>query len=139
MQGLLEQQGLTDLVEVDSAGTAAYHAGERADPRARRTARERGLELTSIARKFEPTDYETFDYVLAMDRENYEDLLAVAPNDDAAAKLHLFRSFDPGSPKGASVPDPYYGGPGGFDEVFDICTAACRGLLEHLRRTGQIS
>ena len=138
MQALLERENLTAHVEVDSAGTAAYHAGERADGRSRRTASERGIELTSIARKFEANDFLTFDYVLAMDTQNYENLLARAPNQTAEEKLHLLRSFDPASAEDASVPDPYYGGASGFDDVFDICEAACQGLLAHLRESGQV-
>lgn len=139
MQHLLEKEQLTQQVAVDSAGTAAYHAGEQADARSRQTARDRGLSITSIARRFEVEDYQRFDYVLAMDKSNYENLLAIAPDDQAREKLHLFRSFDAASESGSEVPDPYYGGPDGFDEVFDICESACQGLLQHLRKTKQIT
>lgn len=134
MQHLVDAEGLGDHVELDSAGTGAWHAGERADARARATAAGRGLELTSIARQFEPEDFARFDYVVAMDEQNLRELERLAASDDDRAKLHLFRSFDPASPPGAAVPDPYYGGDQGFEEVFDICEAACRGLLAHLRR-----
>jgi protein-tyrosine phosphatase len=70
-----------------------------------------------------------------MDRQNRAGLLALAPDDEARAKVRLLRSFDPAAPPDAEVPDPYYGGPQGFDDVFDICEAACAGLLAHLRRT----
>ena len=138
MQALIEEEELTQFVEVDSAGTAAYHSGERADRRARQTARDRGIDLTSLARKFEASDFERFDYVLAMDTENYENLLALAPDEGAKERLYLLREFDPDSPSGASVPDPYYGGPQGFEEVFDICDAACRGLLVQIRQSQQL-
>ncbi len=139
MRSLLEREGLLGQIEVDSAGTAAHHVGERADGRARQTATRRGLTLTSIARQFVADDFGQFDYVLAMDQENYDDLLELAPDEQGRSRLHLFRCFDPESEKGASVPDPYYGGPGGFNEVFDICTAACLGLLDHVRKSEELS
>lgn len=117
--------------EVDSAGTGAYHVGERAHPDTRAAATARGVEITSIARQFVASDFGRFDYVLAMDRQNHANLLRLAPDERARAKVHLFRDFDPSSPKNAEVPDPYY--EGGFDRVFDICEAAARGLLDHLR------
>ena len=139
MQELLEQAGLAAEVEVDSAGTAAYHAGEKADRRSRATARERGVELKSIARQVQRNDFTSFDYLIAMDTDNHEDLLSMARSAEDRAKVYLFRSFDSKSPEGAAVPDPYYGGPDGFNEVFDICRAAAQGLLEHLRKTHGLS
>lgn len=133
MEDLVEKAGLAKAIELDSAGTGAHHVGERADRRSRSTAEARGVRLTSISRQFLASDFDIFDYVLAMDQDNLENLQAVARGEDATRRLFLFRSFDPESETGASVPDPYYGGPGGFDEVFDICEDACRGLLEHIR------
>jgi len=131
---LLEQEGLSDKFEIDSSGTAAYHAGERADKRSRATAKARGVSLDSISRQVKQTDFQRFDYVIAMDQSNFDQLYSLAANDAERAKVHMFRSYDPASPDGADVPDPYYGGPSGFDDVFDICEAAAIGLLEHLRR-----
>ena len=128
----IEREGLAHRFEIDSAGTAAYHIGKRAHPDTRAEAKRRGIEVTSIARQFVAKDFERFDYVIAMDRENRTNLLRLAPNDEARAKVHLFRAFEPGAPKDAEVPDPYY--EGGFDRVFDICAAAAGGLLEHLSR-----
>ena len=133
MQDLVEKAGLSHAIELDSAGTGAYHVGEKADGRSRSTAQARGIRLTSISRQFVANDFDAFDYVLAMDPDNFENLEAIASGDAALERLFLFRSFDPKSEEGAAVPDPYYGGPGGFDEVFDICEAACRGLLDHIR------
>lgn len=132
MRHLLAERGLTDEVEVDSAGTGAWHAGEKPDPRSTETAKGRGVTLGGQARQFRATDFDRFDYVLAMDRKNRSDLLAMASQAGHADKVRLFRSFDPEAPAEADVPDPYYGGSGGFDEVFDICDRACRGLIEHL-------
>jgi len=89
------------------------------------------VALTSIARQFVAHDFARFDYVLAMDRENRDNLHALAPDSAAASRIALLRSF--ADEPEADVPDPYYGGPGGFDEVFDICESACRALLAHIR------
>jgi protein-tyrosine phosphatase len=133
-RALLEKENLAHLVEVDSAGTAAYHTGERADPRSRTFAKKRGYELLSIARQFVADDFKSFDYVLAMDEQNLSDLLSRARSLGVTPKhLGLFRDFDETAPKGASVPDPYYGGDAGFDEVLDQCERACQGLIAHLR------
>ncbi len=138
MQHLIGEAGLQELIEVDSAGTAAYHSGEKADLRSRQEASRRGIELTSLARKFRRSDFAHFDYVMAMDQSNYDDLSTLMNSADDAERLFLLRSFDSASPVGASVPDPYYGGPEGFAEVFEICEAACRGLLAHLRSAHQL-
>lgn len=135
MRHLIKQASLDDQIEVDSAGTIAYHAGERPDSRAQAAARARGIEVDGRARRFERADWDRFDYVVAMDGSNYDDLLNQAPNDEATAKLFLLRSFDPKSPPDAPVPDPYYGGQHGFDLVLDLCDAACRGLLAKIRQT----
>jgi protein-tyrosine phosphatase len=108
--------------------------GEPRDPRSSAVGRRRGMPLYGRARQFQPEDFARFDYVLAMDKQNRDALLELAPDDEAAAKVHLLRAFDAASPPDADVPDPYYGGSEGFDRVFDICEAACRGLLDHLRR-----
>jgi protein-tyrosine phosphatase len=134
MRHLVREAGLGGRIEIDSAGTAAYHAGESPDRRATLTARRRGIELSGRARQFKSGDWERFDYVLAMDTSNLRDLDASAPSSAAREKLSLLRSFDPESPPDASVPDPYYGGDAGFDEVLDLCEAACRGLLEHIQK-----
>ena len=134
MRHLLQQAGLGEAVEVDSAGTAGYHSGEPPDRRARAAGQRFGVEVGGRARQFKRGDFQRFDYVLAMDRANYDDLAELAPDAAARSKLHLLRSFDPASSSGASVPDPYYGGDEGFDDVVRICLAACTPLLERLRR-----
>jgi protein-tyrosine phosphatase len=87
-----------------------------------------------IARQFKRADFERFDYVLAMDRANFDDLIELTVDESARQKLFLLRSFDPESPEGASVPDPYYGDDEDFDDVVRICLAACTPLLQRLRR-----
>lgn len=132
---LLREAGLHERVEIDSAGTAAYHVGERPDRRSSAAARARGIELPGRARRFVVADFQRFDYVIAMDRNNHADLLELAPDAEAQAKVHLFREFDPDAPRGAEVPDPYYGGGEGFEIVLDVCASASHGLLAHLRRS----
>ena len=133
MRALLEAEGLADRVEVDSAGTGGWHVGELPDARARAAARGRGVELDHRARRVTARDLERFDLVLAMDAENLRDLDHVVRGAARRGHVRLLRSFDPAAPPGAEVPDPYYGDDGGFDDVFAICEAACRGLLAHVQ------
>jgi len=135
MRHLLREQGLEDEIQIDSAGTGAWHLGDPPDARATEAARRRGIALEGSARQVRPSDFEAFDLLLVADRENLADLRALAPDDEARAKVRLLREFDPGS-RGApelDVPDPYYGGPDGFEDVLDLVEAACRGLLAELR------
>jgi protein-tyrosine phosphatase len=120
-------------IEVDSAGTAAFHTGEPPDPRTRQAAARRGYDLSrQRARIVEPVDFERFDLILAMDRENLRVLRQRAPA-SAHQRLRLFLEFAPDAGL-TEVPDPYYGGPNGFEEVLDLVEAATRGLLAHLRQ-----
>lgn len=120
-------------LEVDSAGTAAYHVGQPPDPRTRAAAARRGYDLSTLrARTVEPADFERFDLILAMDRDNLTALQRRAPS-HAHQRLHLFLEFSPDAAP-EDVPDPYYGGPNGFEEVLDLVEAATRGLLTHLRQ-----
>jgi len=126
-------RGLAGRIEVDSAGTIGYHAGDRADPRMREAAAARGYELTSVARQVVPEDFERSDLVVAMDRSNLEDLQEIARDagPGARGKLRLFSDFLPdGAP--VDVPDPYWGGPRGFDRVIDLIEEAVPGILDEL-------
>lgn len=134
MVALVEQAGLADHIVVDSAGTSAHHVGEAADSRSAAVARSRGYALTSRSRQFVPADWTRFDYVLAMDRSNLRSLERLPGRRAFTGTLALFRDFDPASPAGADTPDPYYGGPGGFDRVLDLCEQGCAGLLAAIRR-----
>ena len=136
----LGQAGLADRVEVDSAGTHAYHVGSPPDERATRHAHQRGYTLAHLrARKVDDADFSRFDLLLAMDDDNLERLRERCPAEpaDLRDRLQLLVDFLPadaplaGTP---SVPDPYYGGPGGFEHVLDLVEAACEGLVEHLRQ-----
>ncbi len=134
MRRLIDDAGLAAHVEIDSAGTGAWHVGEAPDSRARAAGKRRGLQVVGRARKVVIEDFERFDYMIAMDLSNRSDLERLAPNDEFARKIALLRSFDSSSPADAEVPDPYYGGGDGFERVLDICEAGCRGLLEHIRK-----
>lgn len=141
MARLVEAAGLTDAIELDSAGTGAWHVGERPDARATEAAAARGIAMRGLARQVRVEDFERFDLLLAMDAENQRALRALAPDAAAAAKVRLLREFDPAAASGGAgdgarsldVPDPYYGGPDGFDRVLDLVEAACAGLLAQLR------
>ncbi|MCB2100021.1 MAG: low molecular weight phosphotyrosine protein phosphatase [Rhodobacterales bacterium] len=124
--------GLADRIGVDSAGTHAYHVGEPPDSRAQAAARGRGLDLSALrARRARAADFRDFDYVVAMDAENFRDLLTLCPP-DAHDRLHLFLDFAPQVAE-REVPDPYYGGAQGFERVLDMVEAASNGLLDHIR------
>jgi protein-tyrosine phosphatase len=132
---LVRDEGLEDEIEIDSAGTGGWHVGEPPDSRSTDAARRRGIELEGAARQFSAADFDRFDLILAMDAENRNELLSVAPDDDARAKVRLFREFDRASNGSGDldVPDPYFGGEQGFEHVLDLVDAAARGLLDELR------
>jgi low molecular weight protein-tyrosine phosphatase len=135
MRSLVREAGLEDEITIDSAGTGGWHAGDPPDRRATEAAARRGITLDGAARRLSVQDFDDFDLLLAMDRENLRGIRAIAPSPEAAAKARLLREFDPAS-AGApdlDVPDPYYGGPQGFETVLDQVEAACRGLLAELR------
>jgi protein-tyrosine phosphatase len=120
-------------IEVDSAGTAGYHIGEPPDARTRQAASRRGYDLSRLrARIVEPGDFENFDLILAMDRENLSVLHHRAPA-HARERVRLLLEFAPNATV-TEVPDPYYGGPNGFEEVLDLVEAATHGLIQHLRQ-----
>lgn len=117
-----------ESVLVDSAGTAAYHVGNNADVRMRKTALTHGVDLTSLARQVKVTDFYEFDFILAMDTSNYKNLEKIKPN-DATATLTLMREYDDMNGD-LDVPDPYYGGQEGFEEVYQIVTRSCKKFYE---------
>jgi protein-tyrosine phosphatase len=131
MKQLVEEAGLGDRFQIESAGTSAHFEGGPRDRRSESTANERGISLEGRARLFRREDFARFDYVLAMDERNRVNLEVLAESAEDRAKVALLRNFDPNALE-ASVPDPYLGGARGFEEVFDLCEAACRGLLVKL-------
>jgi len=129
-EGMLRREGLEDEVEVDSAGTGSWHAGSPPDERALSAASLRGVDISSQrARRITPEDCQSFDYILTMDEENYR---AVAGLCRGSAVVRPFLDFAPDSPETA-VPDPYYGGPDGFERVMDLVEEASEGLLDDIR------
>lgn len=133
----VEAAGLDGRVVVESAGTGGWHVGGPADPRAADALARNGYPTAHTARQFTSGDFARFDLVLAADRSNVDDLLEIAGRAPdpagAAAKVHLLRDFDPDAPEGAEVPDPYYGGEGGFDDVLAMLEAAAGGVVADLR------
>ena len=133
---LAEGARLAGRFEVDSAGTHGYHQGEPADPRTLRVGRRHDVRVTSLAREIVKDDLDRFDLVVAMDRGHLRRLAALAPGQ--RSKLRLMRDFDAGT-SDRDVPDPYYGGEAGFEEVYAILEAGCRRLLEQLRLEARVS
>lgn len=132
MKGLVNNAGKAKMFEIDSAGTAAWHAGEPADSRMQIHARKRGYDLTSISRKVEPEfDFNHFDYIIAMDNQNMTDLQDMVVNEEQQSKLYMMTDFS-NKHNYNHIPDPYYGGDKGFELVLDLLEDACGGLLTYL-------
>jgi protein-tyrosine phosphatase len=140
MRELVREAGLEDAIELDSAGTGGWHVGEPPDERATETAHARGITLEGAAREVRAEDFDDFDLILAMDSSNLTDLRQIARDDQAREKVRLLREFDPASAGSGDldVPDPYYGGPRGFEDVLDLVQAACVGLLDAAARQGDV-
>lgn len=129
-QHLIEERKLEEYFEIDSAGTSAYHVGESANVHSQRTANEHGVTLHSKARQLDTSDLDYFDLLIAMDRENYTNIKSMASSRHEE-KLAMLRDFDP-EPGDGEVPDPYYGGREGFENVFRIAKRSCEQLIEEL-------
>lgn len=133
-RALVEKRGVADRFAIDSAGTAGHHAGESAHRDTRREAEARGTPITHRARQVKASDFEDFDLILAMDRQNERDLLRLAPSDEARKKVALFRSYEHGGDardgEHLDTPDPWYTGE--FARVYDICERASEGLFTAL-------
>lgn len=134
----VREKGYEDLFYIDSAGTAAYHVGEAANSKSRSVAKQYGVDLPSRARKFEYNDLEEFELILAMDSENYRNLQELDRKDRFGHKIRMMRDFDP-KPDHKEVPDPYYGGMEGFENVFRILDRSTKNLLdlleEHIQKS----
>ncbi|KAL3850323.1 hypothetical protein ACJIZ3_012205 [Penstemon smallii] len=136
---LVKQKGLDSNFFIDSAGTIGYHEGDQADPRMRSASKKRGIEITSISRPINPSDFRDFDLILAMDKQNREDILEAFERwrhretlpFDAHKKVRLMCSYCKRHSE-TEVPDPYYGGPQGFEKVLDLLEDACESLLESI-------
>ncbi len=124
---------LAERVVVDSAGTGGWHVGEPADPRTQALLMSHGYPSTHTARQWHPEWFGQRDLIVAMDTGHLRTLRRMAPDERARRALVLLREFDPDDDADADVPDPYYGGPEGFEEVLAIVEAAMDGLLERIR------
>ena len=128
---LVNREGLSEIISVDSAGVGKWHVGEPPDHRATAKAKARGIDISSQrARQVNSSDFNLFDYVIAMDQKNYFDLSLLCPSENN--RLYKFLQFAPNAHI-SDVPDPYYGGENGFDDVFDLIEAASFGLLEDIK------
>ena len=134
-RALVRERGVEDRFEVDSAGISSYHAGSPPDRRSADTARRRGVELTGRSRPITADDLRRFDWVIAMDEDNLEGIQAVERLAGGTARVHRLREWDP-EDGGLDVPDPYYGGARGFEEVQEIVERSCAALLDDLLGSG---
>lgn len=134
-RAMCEARGIADQLHIDSAGTAGWHAGKPPDPRAIQAAARRGVDLSTLrARQVKASDFETFDFVLAMDSANYDDLSSLRPPNPRATLAKFLSFAGPNAPE--DVPDPYYGGDEGFNHVLDLIEQASAGFVDHLFRQG---
>ena len=131
MNHLIKEAGLEDKIICDSAGTSSYHIGAPPDRRMSAAAAKRGIQLKGNARKLQVSDLVNFDLILAMDRENYRDILYLDREGKYEDKVTLIGNFAKNHSE-KEVPDPYYGGQEGFDKVINLLLDSCEGLLEHI-------
>jgi protein-tyrosine phosphatase len=132
---LVAAGGMAEIIAADSAGTSGFHAGELPDPRAVQTAELYGVTLTHRSRKLVMEDFQRFDYILSMDSANLDIILAMQKRSGFnTAKVLMMRSFDPEADDDLDVPDPYYGGLHGFEEVYQMLVRSNEQLLEFLKQ-----
>lgn len=132
MQHIVDRKGLSEQFLIESSGTHAYHVGEPADKRSQSTARSNGIDMSALrAQKIAITDYDRFDWILAMDQDNLDLIEYYAP-ENHSADCRLLMDFATKNTDQKIVPDPYYGGDKGFEGVFNMVDDACHGLLDHI-------
>ena len=132
-QDLVNREKINQKIFVSSAGTGNWHIGNLPDERMRQTAQSKGIKLESRAQQFQSKDFNRFNLILAMDHSNLIRLSEIAPSSLPPDKLMLFRSFDPESNDDQDVPDPYYGGAKGFEEVYSMVKRTCPPLLDYIK------
>lgn len=131
-RNLVAEDGLSDQISTDSCGMGSWHVGGPADRRTVATAKARGVDMSDLrARQIRSSDFEEFDLLLAMDRSHYRDMKAMCPT-EYQDRIQMFLGFG-GTMGSADVPDPYYGGASGFDDVFDMVQDGSRALLDHIK------
>ncbi len=138
MQHLIAEAGLSDRILCDSAGTSSYHVGSSPDRRMRAAASQRGITLQGSARQFTTEDFAAFDLILAMDEDNYRNILAMDRHDRYGDKVRLMCDYAT-QHRDREVPDPYYGGPDGFNYVIDLLMDACQGLLTQIQQSAEFT
>ena len=136
-RSMVRESGLDGAFHIDSAGTCDNHVGQAPDSRTAAASARRGVRVAGAARQFVVADFDRFDVIVVMDTSNLDHVRRLARNDGDRAKVSLMRSWDPAADS-LDVPDPWYGGPNGFDDVFDICRSACAGLLARLRADHEV-
>lgn len=136
MNHLVKQAGLSESIICDSAGTGGYHIGAPPDRRMSAAAQRRGITLLGQARQFQRSDFAEFDLILAMDKDNYRDILSLDPTGKYRDKVKLMCDFA-SHHREREVPDPYYGGVEGFNKVIDLLLDACEGLLQYVVETAK--
>lgn len=134
MASIVEKNGLQDVIEVDSAGTSGWHEGELPDERMRSHGERRSYDFNSPARKFRRSDFDDFDYILVMDRQNFATVRSMAEGRGQTDKIHMMTEFSRQYPYHEYIPDPYYGDASGFELVLDLLEDACEGLLQTIKK-----
>lgn len=129
---LVVEAGLESRFRIDSAGTSGYHDGDPPDARTAQVAARRGVDVAGASRQVRSEDVASFDYLIVMDAENLRAVERLVARGASEAEVRLLRDFDPEADEGRDVPDPYFGGPDGFENVHDMVERSARGLLEHL-------
>lgn len=132
MKKMVEDENLQDKIFVDSAGTSSWHEGELPDDRMRKHGDRRGYDFCSRARGFKSSDFNNFDYIIVMDGNNYNNVKKLASSEEDLSKIYKMTHFSLNKTRD-DVPDPYYGGPDGFELVMDLLEDACKGLLKEIK------
>lgn len=127
----VKDKGMDSWVEVDSCGTSNYHIGDNADPRTIASAKQHGVPIDHCARQLTAADLDTFDFIFAMDKSNYHNIVKLSQEKNIREKVRMMREFDP-VPEGGEVPDPYHGTEEDFKKVFDILDRSTERFADHL-------
>lgn len=139
MKRLVDKNDLHDYIEVDSAGTSGWHEGELPDERMRAHGEKRNYNFGSRARKFKKSDFDQYDYIIVMDKNNYNNVKSMADGREQIAKINMMTDYSLQYNNHDYVPDPYYGGPSGFELVLDLLEDACEGLLQTIKKDYSIN
>ncbi len=137
MKKIVKKEELSDKINCDSAGTIGYHEGEKADERMIRYAANRGINITSISRKIRPDDMIKFDYIVAMDDDNLKNIINMDPNGKFRKKIFKMTQFS-SDKRVREVPDPYYGGSQGFENVLNILEDSCKNFLSFIKKENEM-